>query len=1079
HVLVTNTYKKHRIENWKTKNGYPLLLFNMNKSWFFFFKAKRNQQKAKTLSEADRIHRNLLSTLLKHSAISKVLSEKAKAAITSSTSSSKKSKKENDDLYMLPAPNSLDSSLSSSEDESSNTEDSNPMRQYELHSIDTQSSQFKSLPVDVRHEILTDLKDTRKQSSWGRIHELPSESDDFSVYQMRRLLKRQSVQSALEEVEKEMGGHSLSLGELEIILKDQGVISKGNLKGSRIASDENTRFLLIKDIRQAVENAKKQNDLPAIEETGEEATEEKVDEVIEKIKNKGEIEFEDELQRAIALSLEDTPSTSQPTTETAAQKVKVIGGKGKNKMPLSFLENFEDARFDDSESSEEETLQTKFTSAQKYMMEYSTLTSSQINKIIATKGRVNKKNNAEEEKKIIKASIKSDEKLQEPKENAEDKDSVEIISNTMDDEKMPKLNEVIKGLDTEEEKKVSEYELNESINEKNMAMSDIEEQKVSKATEDTEEKDTAIEIMSDSELSSCDDFVDVEDNKEKTDVKSMEVVIKPDEEMEDDIFKDIFANEDKPTEEAPLSSRQEEIIKQVEELPLEERKETTEEIVSSREETQNTDQDVKEPVSEKSDEKSGTQTLKDKIERMIKSYSKISKNSGEGTEKSELSVEQMNEMRDNLRKEEIELVTERSNKERLAGNITDQMCQEAQELLELFGVPYLIAPMEAEAQCAFLDLIDLTDGTITDDSDIWLFGGRTVYKNFFNQSKTVLEFKSENIQHHYKLTREQMILLAMLVGSDYTVGLTGIGPVTALEILAAFPPKNQLVSGLAEFKSWCNKGKLPGPGRTSLRSKLKNLSFTENFPNSQIAQAYLQPQVETSKEKFSWAKPDVVGLVEFARQKFGWTKVKTEEILGPILKRLEDHSKQKSILDYFKSDFKADSGDAEKKMSKRVKTAINKIGKNSQDDEEDEESKPKKKKQTTTKRKKEQAVGEDSKTSKRKKPAAKKKIEADEDIEALKHTEATSRKRIAEIQKEVLNKVEEQKVKKVNLASLHRREVIPQKQKEKTDMLKNKLKAIETFRKSKQGPGYVKKKVKVVKTPKEDASYLSESSSSD
>ncbi|KAJ8964829.1 hypothetical protein NQ314_004637 [Rhamnusium bicolor] len=110
------------------------------------------------------------------------------------------------------------------------------------------------------------------------------------------------------------------------------------------------------------------------------------------------------------------------------------------------------------------------------------------------------------------------------------------------------------------------------------------------------------------------------------------------------------------------------------------------------------------------------------------------------------------------------------------------------DLLELFGVPYIVAPMEAEAQCAFLDEIELTDGTITDDSDIWLFGGRTVYKNFFNQSKYVMEFKAEDIKHNFKLTREQMILFALLVGSDYTTGIQGVGPVTALEILACFPP---------------------------------------------------------------------------------------------------------------------------------------------------------------------------------------------------------------------------------------------------------------------------------------------------
>jgi len=37
------------------------------------------------------------------------------------------------------------------------------------------------------------------------------------------------------------------------------------------------------------------------------------------------------------------------------------------------------------------------------------------------------------------------------------------------------------------------------------------------------------------------------------------------------------------------------------------------------------------------------------------------------------------------------------------------------------------------------------------------------------------------------LDREMLVNMALLCGSDYTEGIQGIGPVTALEILAEFP----------------------------------------------------------------------------------------------------------------------------------------------------------------------------------------------------------------------------------------------------------------------------------------------------
>lgn len=85
-----------------------------------------------------------------------------------------------------------------------------------------------------------------------------------------------------------------------------------------------------------------------------------------------------------------------------------------------------------------------------------------------------------------------------------------------------------------------------------------------------------------------------------------------------------------------------------------------------------------------------------------------------------------------------------------------------------------------------------------------------------------------------ELSREQLVQLALLVGSDYTTGIQGIGPVTALEIVAAFQSKMEsdpvqtAVKGLSRFKDWLNCGR-PHKSNTMrlLDKKLKNVKFSE------------------------------------------------------------------------------------------------------------------------------------------------------------------------------------------------------------------------------------------------------------
>lgn len=57
-----------------------------------------------------------------------------------------------------------------------------------------------------------------------------------------------------------------------------------------------------------------------------------------------------------------------------------------------------------------------------------------------------------------------------------------------------------------------------------------------------------------------------------------------------------------------------------------------------------------------------------------------------------------------------------------------------------------MAPSEAEAQCAALEEVGLTKGSITDDNDIFLFGGKRVYRNFFSQDKDVEAYGGSEIE---------------------------------------------------------------------------------------------------------------------------------------------------------------------------------------------------------------------------------------------------------------------------------------------------------------------------------------------
>ncbi|KAL9110526.1 MAG: hypothetical protein Q9227_004884 [Pyrenula ochraceoflavens] len=232
-----------------------------------------------------------------------------------------------------------------------------------------------------------------------------------------------------------------------------------------------------------------------------------------------------------------------------------------------------------------------------------------------------------------------------------------------------------------------------------------------------------------------------------------------------------------------------------------------------------------------------------------------------------------------------------------ADEVTSTMATEVQQLLSLFGLPYITAPMEAEAQCAELVRLGLVDGVVTDDSDIFLFGGTRVYKNMFNGKKFIECYLAEELEKEYNLTRRNLIACAQILGSDYCEGLPGLGPVSATDLLAEF-------GSLEDFAEWWNAAHLTDPKEiksdpelSSMRKKFfrkhaTKLFLPNNFPSLAVEDAYLHPEVDSDPTGFQWGIPDLDQLRGFLMSTIGWGPERMDEILVPVIKDMSKRERE-------------------------------------------------------------------------------------------------------------------------------------------------------------------------------------------
>jgi Holliday junction resolvase YEN1 len=261
-------------------------------------------------------------------------------------------------------------------------------------------------------------------------------------------------------------------------------------------------------------------------------------------------------------------------------------------------------------------------------------------------------------------------------------------------------------------------------------------------------------------------------------------------------------------------------------------------------------------------------------------------------------------------------------------SLTPTLITLSKKLLKLFGLPFHTAPGEAEAECALLNRAQIVDAVLSEDVDTLMFGAHTTIRNWSsdggskrNKSPThVTVYQSDTIKAERGLTREGIVLIALMSGGDYLpTGVRGCGIKTAVEAArAGFGEdlykalEGEEDEGVELLGQWRERLQYEMETNESGWFKRRNgkARIPDDFPNRNVLEWYARPVV-SSKERIQRLRDAIVwdgvvnvaALREYTRETFEWRGMggaaKFTKTLAPVMlaRRLWDRSLNNSMVE--------------------------------------------------------------------------------------------------------------------------------------------------------------------------------------
>lgn len=215
--------------------------------------------------------------------------------------------------------------------------------------------------------------------------------------------------------------------------------------------------------------------------------------------------------------------------------------------------------------------------------------------------------------------------------------------------------------------------------------------------------------------------------------------------------------------------------------------------------------------------------------------------------------------------------------------LTDEMISDAKKLVSLMGFPVIDAPSDGEAQAAQMTLNGKIFGCASQDFDSLLFGASVLFRNIAVSGKRkatgrnfYVDVEPEKIELEKTLSvlgisRQKLVWIGILIGTDFNEKFPGIGPKKALALVKKFD---------------------------SFEAIIKETGFEPEFDYREVEQIFLKPPYS---ENFSleFKEPDAEKIKDFLCAHHSFSEERVENALKKLEKKTEEKNTQARLDKWF------------------------------------------------------------------------------------------------------------------------------------------------------------------------------------